>query len=67
MRSLSHVLVSSSSRSPSVSAGVLHRRRPRAERQRDPELQVQSRKAHTAVQVDEGCARVRGFLLPDAE
>lgn len=68
MRSLSHVAcLFPPPRSPPVSAGVLRGRRPGAQGQRDSELQVRSGEAAPAVQVDEGGARVRGLLLPDAE
>lgn len=53
--------------SPARSSRLHPDRKPGGEGQRDSELQVQSREARPAVQVDQGGTRVGGVLLPHAE
>lgn len=53
--------------SPALPSRLQPDREPGGEGQRDSELQVQSREARPPVQMDQGCARVGGLLLPDAE
>lgn len=62
-----HLTRCASLRSPALSSHLHHYRKPSGEGQRDAELQVQSWEARSAVQMDQGCTRVWGVLLPDAE
>lgn len=62
-----HLTRCASLHSPALSSRLHPDRKPGGEGQRDSELQVQSREARPAVQMDQGCTRVWGVLLPDAE
>lgn len=62
-----HLTRSASLHSSALSPRLQPGRKPGVEGQRDSELQVRPGEAHPPVQVDQGCTRVRGLLLPHAE